>query len=62
MAVRLLVALGATTFSNLAGHLPPFRTNKIARHRAMLNSSMESLLPSREPPAWDSGTSRREEP
>ena len=44
MAVRWLVALGAATFSSLVGHLPPFRTNKIARHKAMLNSSMESLL------------------
>lgn len=61
MAVRWLVALGATTFSSLVGHLPPFRTNKIARHKAMLNSSMESLLPSREPPRWESGTSRKEE-
>jgi hypothetical protein len=61
MAARWLVALATTTFSSLAGHLPPFRTNKIARHGAMLNSSMESLMPSREPPRWESGTSRKEE-
>jgi len=60
MAVRWLVALGATTISSLAGHLPPFRTNKIARQRAMLNSSMESSQPSREPPRWESRTSRKE--
>jgi hypothetical protein len=47
MAVRWIVALGAATFSSLAGHLPPFRTDKIARPWAMLNSSMEASLPSR---------------
>ncbi len=61
MAVRWLVALLATTFSSLAGHLPLFRTNKLARRRAMLNSSMESSLPSREPPRSELRTSRREE-
>jgi hypothetical protein len=33
MALRSLVALAVTTLDSLAGHPPPFRTNKITRQR-----------------------------
>ena len=36
MALRSLVAQAVTTLDSLAGHPPPFRTNKITRHRRCL--------------------------
>jgi len=33
MALRYLVARPVTTLNSLAGHLPPFCTKNIARHR-----------------------------
>ena len=60
MALRSLVALAVTTLDSLAGHPPPYLTNKITRHRRCLIVGWSqkrlpgSLL------VWTRGFSRRE--
>ena len=52
MAVRSAVALVATTLSSLAGHLPPIRTDKIARRRRCWIVEWNAQPP-RQPPRFD---------
>jgi hypothetical protein len=52
MAVHSAVALEATTWSSLADHLPPVRTDKIARPKRCWIVEWNAQPP-REPPRFD---------